>query len=227
MCRCPSPSLFGLSMFQSLTATVAALYTPEPVLVVRHWMRQQCFNNTVFNIAACQLQGRAPHLWKNTNYQGWKSLLLISTLDIQKSVWDSAKELGDEDMPHRIWGSDNKCPDMVAYYFQYRRVCINAYMTSRVHSQKKACPNTHAMLQWTQLVSHRDEPLFRDGAIFLAMFTHTGRSHEMKVSYFEASQRWVSMAWCISIPSNMNKLATLTTMSAERIPAFQYQSTSK
>ena len=32
--------------------------------------RQQCFNNTVVNIAACQLQGRMLHLWKSMHYQG-------------------------------------------------------------------------------------------------------------------------------------------------------------
>ena len=78
------------------------------------------------------------------------------------------------------------------------------------------------------------------------MFTHTDHCHGMKVSYFEASQRvscnrvthlgwlitdasqrWVSIAWCMSIPSNKNKFSTLTTMFAERLPIFQLQSTSK
>ena len=37
-----------------------------------HWIRHQCFNNTVVDIAACQLQGRIPHLWKSRYYQGWQ-----------------------------------------------------------------------------------------------------------------------------------------------------------
>ena len=76
--------------------------------------------------------------------KGDRSLLLISTLDRQKSVWDNGKEIGNEDMLYRICGSDNKCPDMVADDFQLQRVCINAYiMTMHVHSQAKACPSTH------------------------------------------------------------------------------------
>ena len=65
------------------------------------------------------------------------------------------------------------------------------------------------MLYWTQLVSHPDAPIFRDGAIVLvavlrggggmdssnswkpmelAMITHTNDSHDMKVPFVEASQ---------------------------------------
>ena len=46
-------------------------------------------------------------------------------------------------MLHEIRGSDNKCTDMVAHYFQYHRVSMNFYLTRRVHSQDKACPSTH------------------------------------------------------------------------------------
>ena len=76
------------------------------------------------------------------------------------------------------------------------------------------------------------------------MFDHTYHNPEMKVSYFEASQRMscnliTQMAWLItdasaevgdhglSIPNNMNKFSTLPTISAERLQAFQHESTSK
>ena len=67
---------------------------------------------------------------------------------------------------------------------------------------------------------------------------------EMKVSYFEASpimrcNMFTHLAWLItdaspevgddglSIINNTNKLSTLPTVSAERLQAFQQQSTSK
>ena len=84
-----------------------------------------------------------------TTKSDW-SLLLICTLDTQKSIWDNAKELGDEDMLHRICGSDNKCSTMVADDFQHHLLCCNAYMmTRRVHSQErhaKLLNQTHIML---------------------------------------------------------------------------------
>ena len=47
-------------------------------------------------------------------------------------------------MLHTFCGSDNMCHEMVANYFQYHSVCIDAYMmTTRIHSQEKACPSTH------------------------------------------------------------------------------------
>ena len=68
-----------------------------------------------------------------------------------------------------IRGSDNKCSDMVADYFQYHIVCMNSYLTMFVHSQEKACPSTHTGpcdAVMTQLISCLDDSLFRDGAIF-------------------------------------------------------------
>ena len=57
---------------------------------------------------------------------------------------DNANDLGDKDFLYEIRGSDNKCTDMVVPdYVQYHIVCMNSYLTRRVHSQKKACPNTH------------------------------------------------------------------------------------
>ena len=72
-------------------------------------------------------------------------------------------------MLHKIRGSDNKCTDMVADYFQYHRVCMNSHLRRRVHSQEKACPSTHTSpcdAVMTQFVSCLDESLFRDGATF-------------------------------------------------------------
>ena len=68
-----------------------------------------------------------------------------------------------------IRGSDNKCSDMVADYFQYHMVCMNSHLTRLVHSQEKPCPSTHTSPcgdVMTQLISCLDESLFRDGAIF-------------------------------------------------------------
>ena len=76
------------------------------------------------------------------------------------------------------------------------------------------------------------------------MFDHTYHSPEMKVSYFEASQRMscnlsTHLAWLITdaspevaddgllIPNNMNKFSTLPMITAERLQVFQHQSTSK
>ena len=147
------------------------------------------------------------------------SLLLISTLDGQKSVWDNANDIGDKAMLHKIRCPDNKCTDMVADYCQYHRVCMNSYLTRRVHSHEKACPSTHTSpcdAVMTQLVSCLDESFFRDGAIFFVTFlrnefwksleTHmewTMLNPEMKVSYFEASQRMscnmsTHLAWLIT-----------------------------
>ena len=98
-----------------------------------------------------------------------RSLHLISTFGGQKSVWDNANDIGDKAMLHTIRGPDTKCTDMLAYYFQYHRVCMNSYLTRRVHSQEKACPSTHTSpcdAVMTHLVSCLDESLFRDGAIF-------------------------------------------------------------
>ena len=72
-------------------------------------------------------------------------------------------------MIHEIRGSDNKCTDMVADYFQYHRVSMNSYLTRRVHSQEKACPIIHTSpgnAVMTQLMSCLDEHLPRNGAIF-------------------------------------------------------------
>ena len=72
-------------------------------------------------------------------------------------------------MLRKIRGSDNKCTDMVADDFQYHRVCMNSYLTRRVHAQEKACTSTYTSpydAALTQLISRIDEPLFRDGAIF-------------------------------------------------------------
>ena len=88
-----------------------------------------------------------------------------------KSMWDNAKELGDEDMLHEILGSDNKYTGMVADYFQYHRVSMNSYLTRCVHSQEKACPSTHISpcnAVMTQLISCLDEHL-RNGAIFFVI----------------------------------------------------------
>ena len=76
------------------------------------------------------------------------------------------------------------------------------------------------------------------------IFDHNYHSPEMKVSYFEASQRmscnlFTHLAWLIteaspkvcddglSIPNNMTKLSTLPMISAERLQAFQHQNASK
>ena len=64
-----------------------------------------------------------------------RSLLFISTFGEQKSVWDNANDLGDKAMLHKIRGPDTKCTDMVADYFKYHMVCMNSYLTRRVHSQ--------------------------------------------------------------------------------------------
>ena len=82
---------------------------------------------------------------------------------------DNANDLGDKDFLYEIRGSDNKCTDMVVPdYVQYHMVCMNSYLTRRVHSQKKACPSTHTSPRgavMTQLISCLDYSLFRDGAI--------------------------------------------------------------
>ena len=56
---------------------------------------------------------------------------------------DKANDLGDKDMLHKMRGSDIKCTDMAENYFQYHRVCMNSYLTRRVHSQEKAYPSIH------------------------------------------------------------------------------------
>ena len=145
-----------------------------------HRIRQQCVNNTVCQHRSlstvnykkeCLICGRARTTKRD------RSLLLISTLDRQKAVWDNAKELGDEYMLHMICRSDKKCHEMVANNFQYHSVCINAYMmTRRIRSQEKACLITHTSpyMILTQLVSHPDDPLFKDGVIFLVTFLSDG-----------------------------------------------------
>ena len=56
---------------------------------------------------------------------------------------DNANDLGDKDFLYEIRGSDNKCTDMVVPdYVQYHMVCMNSYLTIRVHSQKMACPTS-------------------------------------------------------------------------------------
>ena len=108
-----------------------------------HRMRQQYFDNTVVNIAACQLQWWLLHLWMSMHYQGW----LIPAYGfhfrhIDVSL-DKANDIGDKDFLHKIRGSDNKCTDMVVPdYFQYHMVFVNSYLTRLVHSQK-AYPSTH------------------------------------------------------------------------------------
>ena len=82
---------------------------------------------------------------------------------------DKANDLGDEYMLHEIRGSDNTCTDVVAYYFQYHMGSMTSYLTIRVHSQEKACPNTHTIpgnAVLMQVTSCLDEYLLGNGAIF-------------------------------------------------------------
>ena len=73
-----------------------------------------------------------------------------------------------------IRGSDNKCSDIVADYFQYHiMVGMKSYLTRLGHSQETACPSTHTGPcddVITQLISCLDDALFRDGAIFFVTF---------------------------------------------------------
>ena len=76
-------------------------------------------------------------------------------------------------MLHMIRGSENKCSDMVADYFQYHMVCMNSYLTKLGHSQEKACPSTETgpcEAVMIYLISCLDDSLFRDGAIFFVTF---------------------------------------------------------
>ena len=136
-------------------------------------IKQQCFNNTVVNIAACQLQGRMLHLWKSMHYQGWQIPaydLHFRQIDVSL---DKANDLGDKDLLHMIRDFDKKCSDMVADYFQYHMVCLNPYLTRLGHSQETACPSTHrgtCYAVMTQFISCLDDPHFRDGSILFVTF---------------------------------------------------------
>ena len=113
-----------------------------------HRIRQQCFNNMVVNIAACQLQGWMLHLWKIMHYQGWYiPAYAIHFRQIDVSL-DKANDFGDKDLLHMIRGSDNKCSDMVEDYFQYHMVCMNSYLTMLGHPQEKACESTPTCPWW-------------------------------------------------------------------------------
>jgi len=98
--------------------------------------------------------------------KGDRSLLLVSTMDRQTSVWDKANELRDEDMLLKLRGSNNNCIDMVAGDFQYHKTCMNNYLTKRVPTQETCTHTSPYDAALTQLVSHIDEPLFRDDAVF-------------------------------------------------------------
>lgn len=65
---------------------------------------------------------------KSRDRTGNWTLMLVSTIDRQNSVWSKAAELGDEAMLHSILAITGGCINMVANDFRYHRACMNTYL---------------------------------------------------------------------------------------------------
>ena len=98
-------------------------------------------------------------------------------------------------MLHEIRGSDDRCTDMVADYFQYHRLSMNACLTRCVHSQEKACPSTHTSpckAVMTQLISCLYEHLLRNGAIFFVIVLRNAFRKSLETHGVDSVKSYVS-----------------------------------
>ena len=93
----------------------------------------------------------------------------------QHSIWQKAKEFGDDNMLHQIQGHGHSCVDMIANDFKYHRSCLCAYLTKTCTQSKGRSDEQDESLMW---LTYIDDTLFQDpnSIIFLSSLRDKHRS---------------------------------------------------
>ena len=90
---------------------------------------------------------------KSRNKKGQRNLILVSTLDRQKSILSKAKELCDNNMLQFLQGHGDSCVDMIASGFRYHKLCLDTYLNKKPAEAQNLKPQNLYEVGFNWLVS--------------------------------------------------------------------------
>lgn len=96
---------------------------------------------------------------KSRNPKDRHILVLLSSFDMQHSIHQKAKELGDESILMKIEGHGDSTVDMIANDFRYHRLCMTRFLNRKKEEESSSTGTNPYDSAFEQLCNEISDPL--------------------------------------------------------------------